>query len=380
MQSPFSHVLLRGNYHEANFGDDALLLACSALLSFTEGEVVIDGKGATYHDERMSNVSNNQPGDQKPNLICYGGGTQFFSLTPPAVRVTMWQRVLRKLISPKDIVSSIRARVNSSRSKNTMTIAIGMGVGPFKKDIEAELSVAKLLKRMDFVWVRDRLSENFCKDHGIDHAVFSSDLCFTDAFSRLVNPVTPKTSRLVGIQKIKVGFILRDWELLDPDFFKRQIEVAKRLRLQGYEVRFLCLATSDHSYLEELKNAGEDVDLWTAKQGAFESFWELISSQDLIVTSRFHGAIFALLSQRPFVAIEIEQKLQNLREMVPGSERFALDHKASADHVEKKVLNALGCLEEFAPILAESLKVQRKRAKVGETALKKFLQQGRYVD
>ena len=380
MQSPFSQVLLRGNYHEANFGDDALLLACSALLSSTGGEVVIDGKGATYHDERMSNVSNHQSGTQEPNLICYGGGTQFFSLTPPPGQVTLWRRVLGKLISPKDIVSSIRARRKNSRSKNTMTIAIGMGIGPFKEDFEAELSVAKLLKRMDFVWVRDRLSENFCKDHKIEHAVSSSDLCFTDAFSRLVRPVASKASLLVGIQKTKVGFILRDWELLDPDFFKRQIEVAKRLRLRGYEVRFLCLATSDHNYLEELRSAGEEVDLWTAKPGTFESFWELISNQDLIVTSRFHGAIFALLSQRPFVAIEIEQKLQNLREMVPGSERFALDHKASADYVEKKVLKALGSLDEFAPILAESLKAQRNRAKVGEAALKKFLQQGCYAN
>lgn len=381
-RDPATRILLRGNFREANFGDDALLLASAALLTGSDRQILVDSPGAVYSDRRMGGLRNRIPEDPFPDLICYGGGTQFFSFGRPvtgATAQTLLRRILGKVAAPRSIFAGLHARRVASRDRRIPTIAIGIGIGPFQEDTEAEASVARLLRRMRLVWVRDRPSELFCKAHGIERVVSSTDLCFTEAFAQITGPVATignGTASRADTLRRRVGFILRDWHSLEPDFFRRQVEVARRLRQMGHEVRFLCLTSRDHCCLAELAEANETVATWQENTGPIEVFWRLINEQDLIVTSRFHGAIFALLSRKPFVAIEIEQKLVNLREIVPGLERFAIDHRATADEVEARILDVLAHGDDLEMNLTDAIATQRARAFTGVAALNRVLENG----
>lgn len=363
---------LRGNFHEGNFGDDALLLACASLLQGEVKHIQLE-RTATYRDERMQDILAATAVPIPPELIVYGGGTQFFSFSSsaPVVQHSLISRLAHKLISPASLLASYHARTRAAQNRRISKIAIGIGVGPFGNSVAAEQAVG-LLRQMDLVWVRDASSEDFCRSNSIPNLVTSSDLCFTEAFTQITTP--PLDRKPSEGRPRKIGIILRDWPALDADFFQRQVALARKLRVSGHEVRFLGLSEHDHRYLTETAALGETVSVWDAKTVQLEDFWAIIAEQDLVVTSRFHGAIFALLSTTPFIAIEIEPKLSNLRDMVPELGTFAIDPSTDVDTMHHAVETLLAQREEVLPALDRALTEQRTRARAGEDALKSYFE------
>jgi polysaccharide pyruvyl transferase WcaK-like protein len=381
--NPFSRlcprlIALRGNYHEANFGDDALLVAAHALLKGPGRKIVVDGVVA-YRDERLAGLRSRDAECEQADLIVYGGGTQFFAFGYPgeadaARSVPLLRRVLRKLAKPNEFLIGLRSRRRYRRDRQTPTIAIGLGIGPFALGATAaEVAVAELVRRMKMVWVRDAASEAFCHRHGVETSVAGADLCFTEAFSATVRFVQTPPPGVYGAPP-RVGIVLRDWPDLAPDFFERLIEVARRLRSRGIEVRFLSFAPSDRAYLNALSAAGEDVLAWHAGYGPIETFWEEIAAHDLLLTSRFHGAIFAVLSGRPFLALNIEPKLASLAAIVPELTDLLLPSDASVDEMVGHILTALFAAADAKPAFIAALARQRALAATGESALKTFLE------
>jgi polysaccharide pyruvyl transferase WcaK-like protein len=363
---------LRGNFDEGNFGDDALLLACTSLL---RGKVKLAQveTNVAYYDDRMHDFF--APSNQliAPDIIIYGGGTQFFSFStsePTAMRSVL-SRVTKKILSPTSLITSYRARSDSARNKLIPKVAIGLGVGPFDNAVAAQ-QAAGLLRQMELVWVRDAHSEHFCRSYDVPNVISSSDLCFTEAFAQIT---TPRSGReRSGAEPLKIGIILRDWKDLCASFFRRQAALASKLRTSGHEVTFLSLSKHDDFYLGEMATLGETVRVWDAKSELLEDFWALIAAQDLMVTSRFHGAIFSLLSSTPFIAIEIEPKLSNLREMVPELGDFAVDPSTDVDTMHHAVEALLARREGILPALDRALMEQRLRARAGEDALKSYFE------
>lgn len=361
---------LRGNFHEGNFGDDALLLACSSLLQGQVKRIQFE-RNVAYRDERMQETLAADDVPTQPDMIIYGGGTQFFSFSAPAAQHSLISRVVRKLSSPTSLMASYRARAMIAQNRRISKIAIGIGVGPFENSVAAQQAVG-LLRQMELVWVRDASSEDFCRNNNIPNIVASSDLCFTEAFTHITKP--PLDSRLAEDRPRKIGIILRDWPALDADFFQQQVALARKLRASGHEVRFLGLSKHDDRYQAEMAALGEIVNVWDSKSERLEDFWAVIAKQDLVVTSRFHGAIFALLSATPFIAIEIEPKLRNLRDMVPELGAFAIAPSTTVDAMCQAVESILGRRESVLPALDRALSEQCSRARVGEEALKTYFE------
>jgi len=150
--------------------------------------------------------------------------------------------------------------------------------------------------------------------------------------------------------------------------------VARQLRSLGVDVRFLAFAPSDRAYLSALSTAHEKVMAWHAGYGSIEAFWAEIAAHDLLVTSRFHGAVFALLSGRPFIAIDIEPKLASLAAMVPELSNVLVQPDASVDAMVENILAALSASETAKPVLVAALNHQRALAARGESALIAFLE------
>lgn len=365
-------VAIRGNYQEGNFGDDALLLGCAGLLEGYTQSLLVEEPMA-YRDERLNAVEIGQGADAVPDLFVYGGGTQFFSFDAgvPVSAVSRALGVARKLASPSAYVASIRARVRTAKTRRIPKMAIGVGLGPFSNRPSAE-ATAELLRDMALVWVRDARSEEFCLNYGIENVVASADLCFTDAFARVTSP-TLGQPRADG-QPLQVAIILRDWKFIDSGFFQRQILLARKLRSAGHQVRFLSLSPIDSSYAAEMTVSGESLLVWNARVSRIEDFWDLIAQQDLVITSRYHGAIFALLSETPFIAVEIEPKLHNLRDLVPELGQFAIDPLADIDRVYGNIVGALSQRDRLLPAMRNALVTQRDKARKGEEALSFFLE------
>lgn len=222
-------ILLRGNYAEANFGDDALLVAAYRLLARHALRIVVEG-GAAYRDDRLSGLGVRVPDHRRFDAIVYGGGTQFFAFDhdTPVTSVPFGRRILGKIARPTSVLGSIRARRRVRIESQTARLAIGFGIGPFPENSPSEAAAAKIVRTMALVWVRDRASETFCRRHGVETAVLSADLCFTSAFAEAVQPPAPTAPS--DRRLLQVGIVLRDWAALGDEFFEAAIEAARRLR------------------------------------------------------------------------------------------------------------------------------------------------------
>lgn len=370
-------IALRGNYHESNFGDDALLLAVCALLRRDDHELVADGAVACL-DERLGGLRVRDQEREGADLIVYGGGTQFFAFesaqgAEAGVRSSLLARLLRKLARPSGILASMRARRRFRRDLQTPAIAIGLGIGPFASGAgAAEAAVAGLVRRMKMAWVRDGASREFCRRHGIPACVAGADLCFTAAFASALGVCLPFEGMARPDRK-KVGIVLRDWSGLPAGFFGRMIEVAAGLRAANIDVQFFSFCPGDVAYLAALADAGETVLAWDSERGPVEVFWSAIADCDLVLTSRFHGAIFALLSARPFLAITIEPKLEGLAEMVPGVPDVLVAPDEKFDEILARILGMLTSASALRPALLDALARQRELARNGERALAEFI-------
>lgn len=364
-------IALRGNYSEANFGDDALLLASHQLLARHVGRIVIEGQVA-YHDDRLTKLDNTFDDCCVYDAIVYGGGTQFFSFDHDAEAKVrpFWLRLMGKLTSPSKLLSSLRARRRSRVEAQIPKLSIGFGIGPFPDGGgSVEMAAAGIVKSMALVWVRDKDSAIFCQKHNIP-AVLSSDLCFTKAFGDAV--AAPPT--LAGSQKRRVGIVLRDWRSLDDGFFMAVINATRNLRALDVDVVFFSFSPNDLQFRNVLKREGETVVGWERGAISLETYWKDLASMDLIVTARFHGAVFALLSEIPFLTFTIEPKLSLVQDWAPDGHKVTMEPIADSEMIGRQILAALEELPTRTATARDMLQIQRQHAEFGEASLNTFFE------
>ncbi|HXY59429.1 MAG TPA: polysaccharide pyruvyl transferase family protein [Methylocystis sp.] len=367
-------VLLRGNYAEGNFGDDALLLAACKLLARHAKEARVDGAFA-YRDERLSGLAGQDRHDGRYDVIVYGGGTQFFEFAhdPPAKAPSLASRIIRKIVRPTELLGSARARRRSWREARKPRLAIGFGVGPFVGNGGAEAAATALLQTMPLVWVRDESSLDFCRRQGIEGVVPSADLCFTSTFATVVR-APRKPDR--GTRRRRVGIVLRDWNGLDDAYFESAIEASRRLRSFNVETAFFSFSPRDRRLRAALRRAGEPVAAWGCERGSLERFWGELAAMDLVVTARFHGAVFALLSETPFLALAIEPKLEQVQRWSDGGSapECILPPLTDAEFMTRRILAALEEAAQRTALARNMLSRQRRLASFGERRLAAYFQ------
>ena len=91
--------------------------------------------------------------------------------------------------------------------------------------------------------------------------------------------------------------------------------------------------------------------MWNPYRDRIESFLGFLSSYDLFVTARYHGAIFASILRKPVVAIEIENKLALVSELLKvGSRLWAYPFHAEQclEHIaefDRHYSRSVACLD-----------------------------------
>lgn len=309
---------LQGAYGEKNFGDDALLAACAAILSQLESKHRISHRshGSEYCSNLIAarglSITDHSPDECE--LLIYGGGTQFFSFRKPVATAAwdMSRAIFRRLPWRRPHRS---ARLPAAAK----TIALGIGLGPFQGAGFRERAVRDHLRRFDFVAVRDSESLQICQSWGVHHATLGADLAFLPGLGLWNTDRSPTVAR----GGANVGIIVRDWhhttagrKCIRPIF-----QVAECLRKQGKRVQFVLFrpatgANAEAAWAKQLKRAGENVLCWQPTTMSIAEFLTQLKQFDCVITARYHGAVFASLLEIPSVLIEIEPKLTRLADML----------------------------------------------------------------
>lgn len=85
-----------------------------------------------------------------------------------------------------------------------------------------------------------------------------------------------------------------------------------------------------------------------------------LSLNDIIITSRYHAAIFGLCYSIPVICLSIDPKLDHLVEEVPG---FSIwKPKETMEHISELVNNALKNYDESLVNISESYSRMNERA------------------
>lgn len=313
------NIIVKGGYGLTNFGDDALLKSIhnDYLTRYSTKELAYSSKQSEYIKKDINNfdsipVKLDYNGLTK--VLIYGGGTQFYSFYKKKNIIQKITTNLHLIFEPKKLKEKINSFLLRNRSKSLIsekpthsTIALGIGVGPFleEADPHIEQQTKILFQQMDFVAVRDVFSLQKCKEWGVKNYRLYADLCFKMDHDKFLIKASKENVE-------KIGVIVRDWDkTIEGDSYRENLfKVSSDLKQKGHEVYFVIFAKDrDQNWLKLLKKKKEKLIMWNPESSTIDSFFEILSTFDLFITARYHGAVFSALLGKPFITIEIEQKL-----------------------------------------------------------------------
>lgn len=359
------HTTVVGNFGQGNYGDDLLMRAIlNALLGKVPAkDICVVAKEAAYLKNWYPAVNFVSPLNNKryrTKYFIYGGGTQFFSF--PSARSRWKNRVANSrnyLLNPKTILPRIwRIIYGGNQFQFEHLAAISIGIGPFVGDPSQENHYLKILKQCEFLSVRDSFCMSWLKHRDVTHALMYPDLCF----NRELWADAPLNNVVKAVQKAGVGIIVRDWvhskEGLAylPSLWKS----VESMREEGLSVKFISFAYDyDRNMRRLLAEKGEPLIAWNPLRYSPSEFAGELSSFEILITSRAHGVVVGCSMGVPTIAIEIEPKLQLIREQI-------LD-------------GCLGWSEPFDPLQLRQMvsKMMKDRAYFSETALAQSEQCGK---
>jgi hypothetical protein len=293
---------------------------------------------------------------ESADIRLYGGGTQFFSypLTAPKP-LWSWSTVVRNLKHPARIPANLLRKIREigyHTNRAQKLAAIGVGVGPFIENSWWLEQTRELFRRMEYVAVRDIQSYRLCRAWGCKNLSLRSDLCYLPGLWQALEADSCRRGN-GGLQRI--GVIVRDWhDTHEGDSYAEPLfRAADALRCGGKRVDFISFsATFDVQWNRRLNDRHESLIAWDPERENISAFLEFLSSYDLFITARYHGAVFASLLRKPTVVIEIDNKLALVSELLGDGARlwaypFDVDQcLEGVAELERNYARSVECLDE----------------------------------
>lgn len=317
-------ITIKGAYGDANIGDDLLLdMIISVLKEVLDArtKIVLVAKKAPYLRNYYPQVSIiSQPASKLKYTDVYilGGGTQLFSFKSGERRSKFeiyWHFIKNE---PFLLLLWLKHKFSPKRPLAGKFYALGIGLGPFEEK-EVETSVKGILSNYHKVYVRDKYSKEYLIKWGFHDYFFGADLCLTSRFKEQFNF---KKQGSMG-QKPRIGLVLRSWSYGEYGDRLNDI-VLKTFEDKRVQYHLYVFSTiKDQELIETVGNRADMMSLqsmavWDPDRDTFHRFLEDFSKNDIIVTSRYHAAIFALNFNIPTICIGIDPKLKALCEEVAG--------------------------------------------------------------
>lgn len=320
-------ILLVGYYGKANFGDDVLLKVTHGIVRQWRPDAEISVLCDQYLEDYLPELVGDQlrivqPGNREHfDLIVHGGGGTFFDFN----RYELIERVIHNTIrfvgfrNFANLDKIIRSLLGKQRFSAKKRLGWGIGVGTYSfGSIKLRHHVTTLLDFNALV-VRDRISVKNLQQFGLaKNAVLGSDLAFLDNY--WVPPSVSQTRRIKTYPP-RLGVILRDWHV-EPH--KKYLELFHEL-LPSLSYQYnLSLFVLDERVDKQLLEmaAPYNTYVWSPPSTSISDFCSLLAGQDVIVSSRAHGALCGAVLGVPAVLIAIEEKLISIHEMLPHATRL----------------------------------------------------------
>lgn len=343
-------ILLQGYYGFGNLGDDILLLVCYSNFRqhFPDAELVVfsnaDPNIASYlHNllgERIRTV--NYTAREHFDIIIHGGGGVHYDYEEGRYFFSVLNRLIK--LQPSwftklfDIYKKFKRREHITGSSR---IGVGIGIGTFTASSKKFYSNLVVLNSYDFLLVRDSVSLARAKKISPRSSPrLSTDLAF---YTEYWHP--PRMQKKAQLPSKKIGVVLRHWKT-GSAHTEEVIRIACRLESRGYEVTFFSFeAEYDKPYLNQLPVNVKRI-IWPDSTGSLDAYLNHFYQQDLVVSTRFHGAILAATFGIPAIALVLEPKILTLKEILPQSIQL-LNMEEIAKFLESKIFAVLSDLPSW---------------------------------
>jgi len=205
-----------------------------------------------------------------------------------------------------------------ARLSRTRLAFVSVGAGPIVSARSGRL-LANVLRRADYVSFRDEGSRRLMREYGFDGGAVYPDLAHSLPFRP---PRRAPTERLrVGINPMIVHHSIF-WPVHDPVRQQRYVEslaqLAAALVAEGHDVFFYGTQKDDRVTAQEIQAAMPGTTAYPTPvfvmPASVDELLELCAGADLLVTTRFHGAVFGVLTARPTLAICYQVKTREVLE------------------------------------------------------------------
>ncbi|HAV5431794.1 polysaccharide pyruvyl transferase family protein [Acinetobacter baumannii] len=326
-------IIIKGAYGAANFGDDALIYSILSNF-FSDKKIAVVGKKNTYWEKIFPGIDYFSLDCEKhirADFLIYGGGTQFFNFQS-------LRYFLKKLIF---IISNPFFFRNKILKKKGLLITakeeiyLGIGLGPFKNEKSGD-SLLKQLRAKKYVFVRDFLSLDYMKGN----AIKIDDLCLMD-YKRYQE----KSS---GNKNNKICIIIRDWDF-DNNYKHIQKIIEFYKKNKTYILDFIFFG-NDRECKRTLKINNIPFVEWNPQKDDLLEFSNMLSEYKLIISSRYHGVIFAQIHGIPSIAVNIEPKLEQVSREYSGIKLWGGDY--NINELEKLIYDSF---ESYGYITKENV-------------------------
>jgi polysaccharide pyruvyl transferase WcaK-like protein len=317
-----ARLLMQGYYGHGNFGDDLLMQVTHRLLGeeFPTAEIaaLTPGAGKDYVSRMLSGAPTLAPGRHgRFDAIIHGGGGVFFDFAPASAAARMLEKAIRTIGFPHylKLENTLRHSLGREHTHAACRIGIGIGVGRYTPGSKAFRAALPMMATMDGLWLRDAASLDAMQQFDSVYRGQTwrgSDLAFLTNY--WLNEQIENRNK--NNDKKKVGIALRDWKTVNYSTLSPLLStLASPYTLEG----LLLDARADARMGETLAAASIPTTVWQPETQTIGAFAAKIAAQDVLLTSRAHGAIVAACLGVPSVLVAIEPKLQQVHAMLPNS-------------------------------------------------------------
>lgn len=224
-------------------------------------------------------------------------------------------------------------------------LSLGLGLGEqgiVTKTGEKRYKAA--FNKMDLLTVRSTLDAARLKKFGVSTAIATQDLAFSFDYSHYQKKAVKNASkkRTLGAKKPKLGVVLSNQEHLVNDLklafskeekvnalhFKNSFEKNLEHISEKFDVTVIVQSRDDIEMAEQYKrDYGVRVHTYN-KTRDLHKLLKLYAKQDLVLTQRFHGAVFSFMLNIPVIVLGYHgQKQYKLMYDMGIADRLVMYHK-----------------------------------------------------
>ena len=315
-------ILIVGYYGKGNFGDDVLLSASYELLRQAMPDadisVLIDGSRGAYVQRLLKEATVLPFGRHGHfDLIVHGGGGVHFDFRQQRWADRFIECGMRCIGFPAVIRAEewIRRITGLARTSATARIGIGIGVGTYAPGSPWMRAALPIIAEYDALWVRDSTSvanlERFRQvlTHDI---ILGSDLAFLTHY--WLKPLAPRATTA----RPRLGIILRDWAEELGGLPEAALRDSIAALATEYDITGFIFNRHTDQQLQRIL-APYATYIWQPESMRITDVMERLAQQDVLLTSRVHGAVCGACAGVASVIVGIEPKLAEIAAAMPNA-------------------------------------------------------------